>query len=130
MRRSGILHAELARQISLLGHTDTFVIGDCGLPLPRDMPVIDLALADGQIAFEPVLDAVLAEVVVQGHVLAQETEQSPAHLWFEKRRELLGARTTVSHEQLKTLVDGCVFAIRTGERTAYANVILEAGVAF
>lgn len=128
MRKRGILHAELARQISLLGHTDTVVIGDCGLPLPRNIPLIDLALIDGHLDFRSVLDAVLGEVVVQRHIVARESAGSPAGRWLDERP--LGERVEVSHEELKARIAGCVFAIRTGERTPYANVILESGVPF
>lgn len=128
MRRVGILHAELARQISLLGHTDTVVIGDCGLPLPRGIPLIDLALIDGQLDFRTVLDAVLGEIVVQRHIVARESAGSPAGQWLDERS--LGERVEVTHEELKTRIPRCAFAIRTGERTPYANVILESGVPF
>ena len=128
MRKRGILHAELARQISLLGHTDTVVIGDCGLPLPREVPLIDLALTDGQLDFRTVLDAVLGEIVVQRHIVAAESANSPAGQWLDERS--LGERVQVSHEELKARIAGCAFAIRTGERTPYANVILESGVPF
>lgn len=130
MRRRGILHAELARQISLLGHTDTVVIGDCGLPLPRDLPVVDLALIDGQLDFRTVLDAVLSEVVVERHLVARQSANSPAGQWLRDRAESLGQRVEVDHEDLKARISRCAFGIRTGERTPYANVILESGVPF
>jgi len=128
MRKQGILHAELARQISLLGHTDTVVIGDCGLPLPREIPLIDLSLVDGQLDFRTVLDAVLGEVVVQRHFVARESASSPAGGWLAERS--LGERVEVTHDDLKARIPRCAFAIRTGERTPYANVILESGVPF
>lgn len=130
MRKRGILNAELARQISLLGHTDTVVIGDCGLPLPRHLPLVDLALVEGQLDFRTVLDAVLGEVVVQRHVVARESAGSPAGEWLCDRAGSLGERVDVDHEELKRRITHCAFAIRTGERTPYANVILESGVPF
>ncbi|AKT51601.1 D-ribose pyranase [Arsenicicoccus sp. oral taxon 190] len=130
MRKGGILHAELSRQLSLLGHTDTFVVGDCGLPLPRSLPVVDLALMGGQLDFRTVLDAVLHEVVVQRHVVATEAWGSPAGEWLDDRAAALGERVSASHEELKARIPQCSFAIRTGEQTPYANVILEAGVPF
>ena len=130
MRKRGILHAELARQICLLGHTDNVVIGDCGLPLPRDLPVVDLALLDGQLDFRTVLDAVLSEIVVQRHLVARESATAPAGQWLRERSPSLGERIEVDHEELKARIRLCAFAIRTGERTPYANVILESGVPF
>lgn len=141
MRRSGVIHAELARQLALLGHTDRFVIADRGLPLPRHLPVIDLALVPGVASFCDVLDAVLGEVVVQAHILAVEAVTAgrllapaagPVEMWLAERGVLVGPGTPVPHEAFKRLLhdDKVVFAIRTGEQTPFANVILEAGVPF
>lgn len=47
MRKSGLLNPALAGAVARLGHTDTFVIADCGLPIPHDVPVIDLTLTFG-----------------------------------------------------------------------------------
>lgn len=130
MRRSGILHADLSRQIGLLGHGDRVVIGDCGLPLPRTVPVVDLALRAGLLGFREVLDAVLPEIVVEAHVVAQECLGTDVEGWLTSRADLLGARETLSHEALKALLPSAAFAIRTGEATPYANVIVRCGVPF
>lgn len=128
MRRSGILHAELNRQLSLLGHTDTVVLGDAGLPIPRHVPVVDLAVVLGLPRLRPVLDALLEIVVVEGAVLAEEARSGPAE-------ELLLPGLPeevewVSHAELKARCADAAFAIRTGETTPYANVILRSGVPF
>lgn len=133
VKKHGVLHAELSRQLALLGHTDRVVIGDSGLPLPRDLPVVDLALVPGMIPFQVVLDAVLGEIEVQAHVVAAEAfEQAvdTAGLWLGARADRMGTLTRVSHEEFKQQIAGAAFAIRTGEQTPYANVILECGVPF
>lgn len=133
MRRGGVVHAELARHLASLGHTDRFVIADRGLPLPRTLPVIDLALVPGTVPFCDVLDAVLGEIVVQAHVLASEAEPGVVAGWFASRGEQIGDREQMPHEDFKRRIrddEQMVFAIRTGEETPYANVILEAGVPF
>lgn len=130
VKRSGIAHAELSRQIAMLGHTDRVVVGDMGLPLPRTLPVIDLALTPGTVPFLTVLDALTSELVVQKHVIARESLEGQAGGWFDERAELLGERSVVSHEELKALSATAIFAIRTGEATPYANVVLECGVPF
>lgn len=124
MRRSGILNPQLAARINRLGHTDTFVVADCGLPIPADVPVVDLSLVFGVPRFADVLDALLDEVVVEGVTIATET---PAEV-----RDLLPAVpvTEASHEELKALLADVSFVVRTGETTPYANVILRSGVPF
>ncbi|MDO5627170.1 MAG: D-ribose pyranase [Mobilicoccus sp.] len=130
MKRRGILHANLSRELAALGHTDRVLVGDMGLPIPRGIPVIDLAVVPGQVPFTTVLDALLGEIVVQGHVVAAESADSPAGAWFDERADLLGAREELSHEEFKARTPGVQVAIRTGEATPYANVILECGVPF
>lgn len=124
MRRSGILHSELAGRINRLGHTDTVVVADCGLPVPAGVPVIDLAVVFGVPRFHTVLEALLAEIVVEGAVIATETPGQVRSLLPDVRV------TDVTHEELKHRVAGASFVVRTGETTPYANVILRCGVPF
>ncbi|MGH3435430.1 MAG: RbsD/FucU domain-containing protein [Sciscionella sp.] len=60
MKRDGILHAELARALAALRHTDTFVIADAGLPIPAGVTCIDLGYSYGQPSFVDVSATVLA----------------------------------------------------------------------
>ena len=59
MKKTGIINAELMKQIAALGHMELFLIGDAGMPIPKGVPVIDLALCEGVPSFAAVLDAVL-----------------------------------------------------------------------
>ncbi|MEU9823230.1 D-ribose pyranase [Pseudonocardia alni] len=127
MRRHGILHSRLAGLLAALGHTDRFVIGDAGLPVPPGVEVVDLAVVPGVPSFTAVLDAVLAEVVVEHAVLAVEALGGPAGNAITDR---LPHAATVPHAELKNLCRDARFVVRTGEATPYANVVLGAGVAF
>ncbi|MGP6172653.1 D-ribose pyranase [Corynebacterium sp. A21] len=123
MRKSGLLNPALVSHIARLGHTDTFVIADAGLPIPAQVPVVDLTLVFGIPRFAEVVAAVLAEVVVEGATVAAQT---PAQVL-----ELLPLEPVkVPHEELKVLVAEASFVIRTGETTPYANVIFRSGVPF
>ncbi len=129
MKRTGILNAGLNFQLSKLGHTDTLVVADCGLPQPAGVPVIDLAVVFGVPGFEQVLRAIAGEIVVEAAVLATETtDRNPAVV--ELVGSLFGPPEAVSHERLKELSRHARLIIRTGEATAYANVILRCGVPF
>ena len=59
MKQTGILNRDLSAVIAALGHTQSIVIGDCGLPIPDGVPVIDLALVPGTPSFLLTLRAVL-----------------------------------------------------------------------
>ena len=72
MKRSGILHPELAFQIASCGHGDLVCIADAGLPIPPETPRIDLAYALGQPGFFNVLEAILPELAIEGAVWAEE----------------------------------------------------------
>lgn len=124
MRKSGLLNPALTSAVTRLGHTDTFVIADCGLPIPHDVPVIDLTLTFGIPTFADTLAALLGEVVVEGGTIADTT---PPEV-----RSLLPAvpLTEVSHDDLKREVARASFVVRTGSTTPFANVILRSGVPF
>lgn len=51
MKKHGILNSDIARVLARMGHTDSIVIGDCGLPVPDHVELIDLALKLGQPGF-------------------------------------------------------------------------------
>lgn len=127
MRSTGILHAELAHRIALLRHTDTFVIGDAGLPVPDGVPEVDLAVGYGIPRFVDVLDLILSEVTVEGAVRALEAEGHDAGSWLADR---FPDAEEVTHERFKALSASARFIVRTGENSPYANVILRAGVPF
>ncbi|MFL6079186.1 MAG: D-ribose pyranase [Ornithinibacter sp.] len=130
MKRSGLLHAQLLGHLARLGHTDLVVISDRGLPLPPGAPVVDLALVPGVVDLPTVLDAVLGEVVVQAHTIASEAAGGPFPAWLDERADALGRRRVVTHDDLKAMLPGIRLAVRTGEETPYANVVLECGVPF
>ena len=122
MKKHGLLNPELCRLIARLGHTDTFVIADCGLPIPAHVPVVDLALVFGIPRFDEAVRAVLAEVSVEGVTLAAE---SPVEV-----RQLFHSPVFVSHDELKQLAGAASFVVRTGEATPYANALIHCGVPF
>ena len=126
MRKHGILNAQLAGLLARLGHTDTVVVADCGLPVPADVPVVDLALVFGVPRFDDVFTALLAEIEVEGVTLADQAPQM-VHDLIPEGVEMIAE---IDHEDLKEMVAGAAFVVRTGETTPYANAILHCGVPF
>ena len=47
MYKGGILNGELNRILGNMRHTDCICIGDCGLPIPKGVEVVDLAVKLG-----------------------------------------------------------------------------------
>ncbi len=131
MKKTTLLHAELSDVIARLGHGDLLVIADAGLPIPDGPRRIDLAVSANVPRFEDVLAAVLAEMQVEGAVIAEELAPANPSVHAQLRRQL-GATpiATLSHEQLKAATRDARAIVRTGEFSPYANVILRAGVVF
>ncbi|GEN32666.1 MULTISPECIES: D-ribose pyranase [Aneurinibacillus] len=131
MKKIGTLNSEITAVIARLGHTDTIVIGDCGLPIPDGVPRIDLALKPGLPSFIETLEIILEEMQVEAAVLASEIRTHNAAVERQVKEMLSGtALSYVSHEEFKRLTGQAKAVIRTGEATPYANIILSSGVIF
>lgn len=131
MKKLGILNSEIAGVLAKMGHTDTIVIADCGLPIPDHVCRIDLAIRLGKPSFLEVAEAIKEDMVIEKITLASEIKQyNPALLREVERFFAPEAKEFVPHEQFKTLMQKAKAVIRTGENTPYANVILHAGVIF
>ena len=131
MKKIGILNQPIASIIAGLGHTDTVVIADAGLPIPPETQRIDLALTEGIPSFLDTLRVVLTEMEVERAIIAEEMLDSSPQV-YEAIKEMLGdvPIETVTHLILKERTRSARAVIRTGEFTPYANVILTAGVVF
>lgn len=131
MKKIGILNSEISKVISELGHTDTIVICDSGLPIPANVKRIDLALKKNVPSFMDCLETVLLEMQVEQAFVAHEMEQVSPKLKRQMEASLNGVIIhEVGHEELKAMTHQAKAIIRTGEFTPYANVILQAGVIF
>ena len=131
MKKTGILNAQLIGHIAALGHKDTFMIGDAGMPVPKGVPIVDLILCGGVPTFMQVMDAVLAETAVEGYTIAEEIkEYNPELLGYIREKLAETEEEMISHVALKQMSAQVKFAVRTGEFTPYPNIILRAGVAF
>jgi D-ribose pyranase len=128
MIRDGIIHAGLAGFIAGLRHTETFVIADAGLPL-GDVPTVDLGYRYGAPRFADVLSTVLPQVVVEASWVSLPIQQANPPALDALRAEGLEPEP-IDHEEFKARVLAARFAVRTGEATLYANVLLRAGVGF
>jgi D-ribose pyranase len=139
MKKTTLINAEISHLIAKLGHGDSIVIADSGLPIPDQVKRIDLALKKGVPGFMDVLDTVLTEQRVEEVIIAREAEEISPLLYQEilaKLAEVEQADTIkikivkVSHEELKRATKDAKAVIRSGEFTAYANIILKSGVVF
>jgi len=78
LKKQGILNSHISEILSRLGHTDTIVIADCGLPIPDETVRIDLSLKQGNPSFLETLTVILEDMEVEKITLAEEiAEQNP-----------------------------------------------------
>ncbi|WNN44295.1 MULTISPECIES: D-ribose pyranase [Winslowiella] len=139
MKKGSLLNSDISYVVSRMGHTDSLVICDAGLPVPAGPQRIDLALTHGIPGFIQVTEAVTKEMQVESAIIAEEIKQHNPQLHselialLESLQQLQGNIITVSytsHEQFKQQTQRSQAVIRTGECSPYANVILCAGVTF
>lgn len=132
MQKVGILNSAIAKVLADLGHTDTIVIGDCGLPVPAGVPKIDLALKLGSPSFMEVVAEVEKYMEIEKVEIAAEMEDRNPAVYaamkdlFQKQQWIVDE----NHEQFKAATAKAKCVIRTGEITPYANVILHSNVIF
>ena len=139
MKKTRLLNSEISYEIARIGHTSHLTICDAGLPIPKDVKRIDLAVEQNLPRFIDVLKPVISEMEVEEIVLAteiKEKNQDVLNKIYESFKEI-GKEvnknlkvTFVSHEDLKLLTKNSVAIVRTGECTPYANIILKSGVVF
>ncbi len=131
MKKTKLLHSNLSYVIATLGHMDTLVIADAGLPIPIETERIDLALTEGVPGAIQTLKVVLEEMKVEKVILAEEVKDRNPRFLADVQELLPGVQVDfVSHTELKTRTAQARAVVRTGEFSPYANIILVSGVVF
>ncbi|MCY7693397.1 D-ribose pyranase [Bacillus altitudinis] len=130
MKKNGILNSHIAKVLADLGHTDTIVIADCGLPIPEGPVKIDLALSIGTPSFQEVTSLLLEEMAVEHITIASEIKEANERNHLFLKKAFSHPLDEVDHETFKDMTKQAKAVIRTGEATPYANCILHAGVIF
>ncbi len=131
MYKTGILNSDISKVLSDLGHTDTIVIADCGLPVPDGVKKIDLAVKHGLPSFIDVLTEVQSHMVIEQITLAAEINEANDGVHQQVKQLFEGTETIyVDHDTFKHESQTAKAVIRTGEATPYANIILRSSVNF
>ena len=131
MKKIGIINQPISALVAGLGHTDKVVIADAGLPIPDDVPRIDLALREGMPNFMDTLETILKEMQVEGAIIASEISEHNPQIESDIKAVLGDLPIDlIPHEQFKIKTHMAKAVIRTGEFSPYANIILISGVVF
>ncbi|MGL5053515.1 MAG: D-ribose pyranase [Cetobacterium sp.] len=135
MKKGRLLNSELSYEISKIGHTSHITVCDAGLPFPKDVKRIDLAIEAGFPSFIKTLDAILSEMMVEEIVLANEIKDVNPLIFEEilktfSQHNISPKIVFVEHNDFKEITKSSEAIVRTGECTPYANIILKSGVVF
>lgn len=131
MKKTGMLHHRISEVIASMGHGDMLVIADAGLPVPEGVERIDLAVTRGLPGIVDVTRVIASELQVESIVLAEQLVERNRELAVEITDLFPGsALRREPHDRFKLLTADARAIVRTGEHTAYANVILVSGVTF
>ncbi|MGD1818454.1 MAG: D-ribose pyranase [Pleomorphochaeta sp.] len=131
MKKLGILNSDISRVLAYLRHTDLICISDCGLPVPDNVEVIDLAIKEDLPTFLQVLDAILEDYKCEKYFLATEIKDNNVFIDNKIKSRLRDQPVEyISHIDFKAKVKDCKVVIRTGEMTPYSNIILQSACIF
>lgn len=131
MKKTALLQSDLSYIIATLGHLDTLVVADAGLPIPAETERIDLALTKGVPGAIQTLKVILDEMQVERVILAEEAKERNRQYLANVQELLPGVPVEfVTHSEFKSRTSSARAVVRTGEFAPYANVILVSGVVF
>jgi len=147
MKTHGVLHNDLARLISRLGHGDMLAVTDRGFPFPRHQytECIDVSVGRNLPNVVDVVEVILQELEIEKVIIANETKTISPSI-YAKFKSILSKKKNkgntiieenIPHVEFKNLVlNGALEGkevkgfVKTGEFTPYANIILVSGVDF
>jgi len=129
MKEVGIINRDIAAVISEQGHGDLLMVTDAGFAIPPDVEVIDISLSENVPMVIDVLKELEKHFSVETMFMSVETQEvNPTH--FEVVSKAFGSGVeveTLPHMEMKQLSRKVKAVIRTGDFTAYGNVILVSG---
>jgi len=129
VKEVGIVNRELARVLSEQGHGDLLMVVDAGFAIPKNADVVDISLTENCPMVIDTLKELKKFFSVEKLIFANDTKDVSPTL-FNNIKKLFGKSVPVemvTHPQIKEMSHKVKAVIRTGDFTAYANVILVSG---
>ena len=130
MRETGILNRRISDVLSMLGHTDEMIVCDAGFAIPRGVRTVDIALAVDKPTVLETLAELKEHFSVEKVVVADATRDvSPTR--FRDVCDAFGKEVPVDViplAEFKQRARDVKAVVRTGDFTAYSNVLLVSAV--
>jgi len=129
MKEIGAINRGIDAAISKQGHGDLLMVTDAGFAIPLGVEVIDISLDENKPTVLEVLEMLRKYFSVEKIIMANETKKISPTL-FSNISKAFGDGIpveTIEHSALKEMSKTVKAIIRTGDFTAYGNVILVSG---
>ena len=131
MKKIGVINKEIAGLIAGMGHGDMLVVSDAGLAIPDSIKRIDVSICPGLPKVMDLLKVIREELHVEYILVPQLMKKHCPHIQSELKKLYPEAKIReLNTDMYKERAYQSKAIIRTGEYTAFANVILVAGVTF
>ncbi len=127
MLQTGILNPQLLHLIARIRHTNTLVIADWAFPYWPEIETVDLSLTKGIPTVLDVLDLLTPNFKIGRIWQAEEFLATNPQETVNRFANSFGSipLTREPHAEFKKRVPRAIGLIRTGDPTAYGNLILE-----
>lgn len=134
MIQQGILNPDILHLLARIRHTNTLVIADWAFPYWDDIEIVDIALCRGIPKITDLLNLLHNNFKVGRIWQAQEfLTTNTTDVVGKYESSFSGFKglypelkvTRLPHKDFKKLVPDAIGLIRTGDTTAYGNIILE-----
>jgi len=129
MKEAGMLNGQIDSALNRQGHMDLMMVVDAGFPCPDHVELIDIALAEGVPGILDVLSELKKVHSVEKIVMARET-QDHNPTYFDKASRAFGDDVEIEvipHSEFKDRSQDVKTIVRTGDFTAWGNVMLVSG---
>jgi D-ribose pyranase len=127
MKEIGILNREIAKVLSEQGHQDLLMVVDAGFAIPKGQEVIDLSLSENKPMVVDVLTELKKFFSVEKMIMARQTKEISPTLFNAISNVWEADVELIDHSVLRQKSKEVKAIIRTGDFTAYGNVILVSG---
>lgn len=127
MLQKGILNPHVLELIARVRHTNTLVISDWAFPYWPEIETVDISLTRGIPMVLDVLDLLKDNFKIGRIWQAEEFLHTNSKETVERFAQSFGniPLTREAHNDFKKRVPHAIGLIRTGDPTAYGNIILE-----
>jgi len=129
MRETGIVNRDICDVLSGLGHTDELIVCDAGFAIPAGVRTVDISLGENKPTVPEVLSELRKHFSVEKLVLAEETRRTGPTRFAALARSFGDGIPveTIPQTEFRARARGVKAVIRTGDFTAYSNILLVSG---